>query len=61
MLIEVSQRIRVSFRRTDKQLLMPLIAVPANDTTRTALVKLLEAIIQSQNTDSKLLLFKQVS
>lgn len=40
---------------------MPLIAVPANDTTRTALVKLLEAIIQSQETDSKLMLFKQVS
>ena len=61
MLFEVSWRVRFALHRTDGQLLMPLIAVPANDTIRTALVKLLEAIIQTQETDSKLMLFKQVS
>jgi hypothetical protein len=40
---------------------MPLIAVPSNDTTRTALTKLLEAIIATQTTDAKVQIFKEVS
>jgi hypothetical protein len=40
---------------------MHLTALPANDITRTALTKLLEAIIATQPAESKLMLFKQVS
>lgn len=40
---------------------MPLIAFPSNDITRTALTKLLEAIIATQTTEAKLQIFKEVS
>ena len=40
---------------------MPLIAFPSNDITRTAITKLLEAIIATQTTEAKLRIFKEVN
>jgi len=40
---------------------MPLIAFPSNDITRTSLTKLLEAIIATQSTSSKVHIFEEVS
>jgi hypothetical protein len=60
LLIEVSCE-TLRYQRTDIQLLMPLIAFPSNDITRTALTKLLEAIIATQTTEAKLHIFKEVS
>lgn len=48
-------------RLLTNQLLMPLIAFPSNDTTRTALLKLLEAIVVTQSTEAKLQILKEVS